>query len=374
MKKLLFLINSLNVGGAEKALITLVNNLDKSKFKVTVLSILDGGACREDLDKDIEYRTIIKTKNKFLRKLFARLICFTLPAKFVYKKFIKKKYYYDYEAAYLEGVPTKLLSVSNAPCKYAWVQTDFSKYYSQEKVYKKISDARNCYSKFDKIIFASLNAQKGFIEKLGAVNEANYLVIYNYLNKEKIVEKSNEKINEDLSKDRKIVLSVGRLVEQKAYDRLLKVHKKLISENVLHYLWIAGDGPKREELENYIKENNLQNSVKLLGYQENPYKFMKNADIFASSSVVEGFSLVSIEAMFCGSAIMLTDVGGAREALGDSEYGIVAESSEEGIYEGLKTLLLDEEKIKYFKKQSEIRSEYIAEKFSIKNVEKIFEG
>ena len=126
MKKLLFLINSLNVGGAEKALITLVNNLDKSKFKVTVLSILDGGACREDLDKDIEYRTIIKTKNKFLRRLFARLICFTLPAKFVYKKFIKKKYYYDYEAAYLEGVPTKLLSVSNPLYKTAFTPA-FSK-------------------------------------------------------------------------------------------------------------------------------------------------------------------------------------------------------------------------------------------------------
>lgn len=370
MKKILFLINSLCGGGAEKSLVTLVNNLDKDKYEITVMTIFDEGIYKDALDEKIKYRTIIKTKNKFLKKLFAYLVCFKLSKKWVYKRLIKKKYDYDIEIAFLEGVPTKLLSVSNASKKFAWVHTDMYNYYSQEKAYKTVENAIDIYKSYSKIVLVSSVAKEGFIKRFNL--EENLVVKYNAIDENEIALKSKERIELE-RKNRPLVVSVGRLVEQKAYDRLLRVVKKLVDDGMSLDLWLVGDGPMRPQFEEYVLDNNLRDFVKFVGFSSNPYKYMKQADIFVSSSVVEGFSLVSVEALHCENVLVLTDVGGARELLNDSQFGILVENSENGIMDGLKKVILSKDTFDFYKRKTKERAKDFRCEKSIKSIENLFE-
>ena len=108
-------------------------------------------------------------------------------------------------------------------------------------------------------------------------------------------------------------------------------------------VWIIGVGEEEEKLKKYIKDNRLQN-VKLLGYQQNPYKYIKKADFFVCSSITEGFSTVVSEAVILEKKIITTECSGMREILGENgEYGILVENSEEALYKALKENLMTED-------------------------------
>ena len=110
MKKILFLINSLEAGGAEKVLTDIVNNLDYTKYDITVKTIYDIGIYKRHLNSEIKYKSIIKFKNNFLQRVFGYIFRNIIPGKLRYKLFIKNKY--DVEIAFLEGLPVKVLSYS----------------------------------------------------------------------------------------------------------------------------------------------------------------------------------------------------------------------------------------------------------------------
>ena len=168
--------------------------------------------------------------------------------------------------------------------------------------------------------------------------------------------------------------SVGRLVKEKGYDRLLEVHNRLIKESIEHTLWIIGDGVKKDELEKYIEENNLKDTVNLVGYQKNPYKYIKKSDIFVCSSRVEGLSSVLLEAAIIGKPIVTTDCPGAKEILGDDgQSALIVENSTEGLYLGMKTILEDIELMRKFQVNIKKRSKLFNLQEAIKQIEKIID-
>ena len=114
---------------------------------------------------------------------------------------------------------------------------------------------------------------------------------------------------------------MGGFPPPKKYIRLLKAHKRLLDEGLEYDLWILGDGTERPMLEQFVSENDLQDSVWMPGFIENPYPFMREADVLACSSVYEGFSTFVTEGVVLGKPIVTTDVSGMRELLGDSEFG-----------------------------------------------------
>jgi len=299
-----------------------------------------------------------------------KLFCFLLPPSFVYKHFIKKRYQYDYEVAFLEGVPTKLVAKSNNPNKYAWVHTDMWIYYEQEKVFRTIEKAISCYKSYKKIVCVSNGVKEGFKKRFGFVD--NIEVKYNPINESLVREKAKAPITEFSVTDNTKLVSVGRLVPQKGYDRLLAVHKALIEEGLAHELWIVGEGAERDKFEEYILQNKLQSTVKLIGFSDNPYKYIDKADIFVSSSIVEGFSLVCLEALLCDKPIICTDCGGAKELLGASEYGLLVENSEDGIYNGLKRILTDKKLCGYYKEKAIERGSMFLFQESIERIEDLF--
>lgn len=165
MKKLFFLIPTLNGGGAEKVLVDLVNNLDKNKYDITVKTLLSGGVFEDRLNSNIRYSSVIKAKNKLIRKVLFYIISFIIPSSLAYRIITDDEY--DVEIAYLEGVPTKLLIASNnkRSKKVTFLHTDLSNHYRLSKVYKTYNDCLKSYQLYDKVVFVSEQAKIGFEKK-----------------------------------------------------------------------------------------------------------------------------------------------------------------------------------------------------------------
>lgn len=349
MKKVLFLIGSLQGGGAEKVLIDTVNCLDPEKYEITIQTLFDDGVHKERLSDKVRYKTIVKTKFALIKKVIGKLLFFYLPSNAVYNFFIKDSY--DYEIAFLEGLPTKLISRSTErnSKKIAWVHTDLKDNPDSYRAFGSPQKEQAAYECFDKVLCVSKAVEAAFVDKY-APKKPKVGTLYNILDDEAIIAASKE--NVILPTELKpCLISVGRLTQQKGYDRLLRIHKRLMEEGLTHSLLIIGEGELRAEFEKYIEENDLSRSVFLLGFQKNPYKYISKADAFVCSSYAEGFSTVITEAVLCGTPVIATDVAGNREPEEAPRCSVLASNNETTLYEALQDIVMNPEILKKYKQE-----------------------
>lgn len=332
MIKILFFIETLEGGGAEKVLRNLVNNMDQTKFDITVQTVWPCDF-EKYLVKEIKYKSMYSERN-LINSMRYR---FEAETGFAYKLHIKDNY--DIECAYLECGPTKVLSHSTNPkaVKIAWVHCDLPKMYSKVPGYE--SKLIKQYEKFDKVVCVSEGVKTAFVDACGELLDPK--VIYNVAESDEIITKSKEPLPDNLIKQKLTAVSIGRLTYAKSYDRLLRVYKRLRDDGIDFELWIAGEGEERATLEKIIEETGISDSVKLLGYCENPYQIIQCADLVICSSLYEGFSTSATEAIILGKPFVTTECPGMRELLGDSEYGLITENDENALYEGVKKMLTD---------------------------------
>ena len=371
-KKILFLIESFAGGGVEKVFIDLINNMDISKYDITVMSIWDYGVRKKDLRKDVKYKSIFPNI-KGISKIFHNFVEKS-DGKLLYKLGIREKY--DIEIAFIEGRATKIIGASTNPNskKIAWIHTDLLNGHWTSMVFKESTELeKKCYKKFNDLVFVSNSAKEGFIKLFGD-NFNNMHVKYNPIIVHDIIRKSKEDIKDiERDNDRKLLVSSGRLVNVKGYDRLLEVCNKLNRDGFKYELWILGEGWGRASLEELIEKYKL-NNVKLLGYKDNPHKYIKEGDLFVCSSRNEGFSLVIAEAMMLGLPVISTNCSGPNELLNFGEYGLMVENNKEQLYEGLKSLIDDDRRLEYYSKKSKERQEFFDYKKCINNIEELFGG
>lgn len=370
MKKILFLIDTLNGGGAEKILIDIVENLDKSMFDITVMTVWDKGFYKDIIKKrKYKYKTIFEKKVNFkLLNLFIEKFINTCSGKLLHKIFIKDKY--DIEVAFLEGMSTKIISGANSKNtkKISWIHTDMKNNTWYEQFYINKKSIINTYKRFDQIYTVSDNCKNEFINLFG-INHIN--VIYNPVDNNMILKKSSEKTNL-LNNNNKIkIVTVGRLEYEKGYDRLINIAKQLKDDNIEFEVYIIGSGSLENELKEKINLYNLSEDVFLLGYLENPYNIVSRSDLFVCSSRIEGFSTVVTEALVLGIPVVTTLCSGMEELLGDNEYGIIVENSEEALYKSIKHLLEDSKLLEYYKKKAIIRGKDFTLEKSIKQIENL---
>lgn len=348
MKKVLFLIGSLQGGGAEKVLIDTVNCLDPEKYEITIQTLFDDGVHKERLSDKVRYKTIVKNKFALIKKVIGKLLFFYLPSNAVYNFFIKDSY--DYEIAFLEGLPTKLISRSTErnSKKIAWVHTDLKDNPDSYRAFGSPQKEQAAYECFDKVFCVSKAVEAAFVDKY-APKKPKVGTLYNILDDEAIIAASKE--NVILPTELKpCLISVGRLTQQKGYDRLLRIHKRLIDEGLMHSLLIIGEGELRAEFEKYIDENDLSNSVYLLGFQKNPYKYISKADAFVCSSYAEGFSMVVTESVLCGTPVISTDVSGIREPEEAPRCSMIVENNEESLYRALSEVIMNPARLEEYRK------------------------
>ncbi len=153
------------------------------------------------------------------------------------------------------------------------------------------------------------------------------------------------------------VFSLGRLNKQKGFDRLIDAHSVLMKEGVKHSLYIAGEGPERDALEQQIQDLGVTESVTLLGFLTNPYPLLARCDVFVLSSRYEGYGLVLAEAVILNRVVLSTAVVGAKENLNDGEYGLIVDNTDDGLREGMTKLLQDSDLQAQYKNASKNASE-----------------
>ena len=364
MIKILFFIEKLSAGGAEKVLQNLVNNMDNERFDITVQTVWKENP-EKYLSKNIKYKYIYPCYSK-LNNYKYRL---SDLLKTIYPLYIKDNY--DIEVAYLECGATKVISTSTnkKAKKVAWVHCDLSKKMSNISEFKKKSVG--WYKKFHKIVCVSKDVEKSFKSIYG--NEFDTEVIYNVIDDSSIREKADEEVS-DFSFDEKIptIVSVGRLSVQKRFDRLIEAHKLLLDEGISNKLLIIGEGDERESLEQIIKASGVQETVTLSGFKSNPYPYIKNADLLACSSDYEGFSSFVAEGLVLGKAVVTTECTGMKELLGSSQYGIITESNAKALSEGIKNLLSDNSLKEKYEIDASERGRHFSIEASVKGAEDFF--
>lgn len=364
MKKILFLIHDLGQGGAEKVLVNLVNNMDHSIFDITVMTLFDCGENRQFINSNIKYKTWCSKMvpgNSHLMKLFT-------PTR-LHNMIIKE--HYDIEVAYLEGPCARVISGCSDPSVrlVSWIHIEQHTAKKAAASFRSIGEAKKCYSKFNKIVCVSKTVENDFKKALNV--NVLHEVLYNTNESEKIRKASRENVLGTVFQSDEIkIIGVGKLLKNKGFDRILHIAKKLLDEKFPVHVYILGDGPEREALNNYISENKMENQVTLLGYQLNPYKYIAQCDLFVCASYAEGFSTAATEALILGIPVCTVEVSGMREMLGNqSEYGVITENTEENLYLAIKQLVSNRNLLLFYKEKAIERGKFFNTEKTVKAVE-----
>ena len=275
---------------------------------------------------------------------------------------------------YLHGVITKI--VANAPktqktVAYLHANMEKSPFI---KSFKSIQDIKKCFENYNRIVAVSEDVKNSFINA-SDINDNRLVVKYNTFDNEKIIKLSNENIEPFFKQKQGVsICTVGKLQQVKGHKRLLVAVKRLVDNGINIQLTIVGDGPLRQELQEYINDNNLQDNVYLAGFDTNPYKYVAKSDLFVCSSYSEGFSSVVAESLIMGVPVLTTDCAGMREMLGDNnEYGIVVDNDDESLYKGLESILRDTEMLNKYRIAACERGSIFEKTQTVGAVEKMLE-
>lgn len=367
MKRVLFLINTLGNGGAERVLVNLINNIDDRKFDITLKTLFDVGVNKKFIRPGIKYEYVLNKPFKGYNLVFE-----LLPNKIISKYIVKDEY--DIIVVYLHGVLTKIISKYSAyqSKKIAWLHADMNISPFLDK-FKNRDSINKCFDNYNAIVGVSESVAKSFVDRVGF--EKRVFVKYNTFNVDLIEIKSLEKIETNIISSNLInICSVGKLDKVKGYDRLLRVVNKLVRDNIKFKLNIVGEGLQKKVLREYIDYNGLGEYVTLLGFRENPYKYIKNSDLFVCSSLSEGYSSVVVESLILETPVITTLCSGMKDILGeDSQYGVIVENNEEALYKGMKELILNEQKLKYYTQKAKERKKYFDIEKTVKEVERLLE-
>lgn len=349
MVKLLFLIHDLGQGGAEKVLVNLVNNMDQTKFSITVISLFAGGENESLLKPHIRYKTIFKKAfpgNSHIMKLFS--------PKFLHKLFVRE--HYDIEIAYLEGPSARIISGCKAKNTklLSWIHCTMHSLRDIAAPFRNAAEAKQCYNRFDSIVYVSESCREAF-QKYCKTDGKN-IVLYNTNDSDIILEKAKH-IPDVMKKSTAFKwCGVGKIIPVKAFDRMLRIQKKLIESGYDVHLYILGNGPLKNELQDWCRSNKIDESVTFLGYQSNPYQYVAHCDLFVCSSLSEGFSTAATEALIVGTPVCSVEVSGMKEMLGENnEYGVVVPNDEDELYCGIKKLMDNPQLLKHYKNQATLR-------------------
>lgn len=344
-RKILFFVESLDGGDAAKALSTLVQYIDKTKFDVTVCSINGGGQYESIIRENVNYKAILNGTSGMKRKMVYK----NLPLSLVYKMYVPQGC--DVEIAYTEGFATKLLSHSSSKAKkYAWVHTDLGRNHWTREVFDSVKEETDAYNRFDKIIGVTDLICQAFKQQFSGVAKP-VETIYDPIDSLSVRLKSLNASNEDEEHVKIRLVAQGRLEAQHEYGRLLRVVNRLIQEGYDIGLWVFGDGSERGILDHYIKENNLQERVKLFGAHPNPYRYMVKGSLFVCSS----YSSAVIKALILGLPVVATETPELRELLKNGDCALITANNETALYDGIKKLLDNPELLKQYRQKGEAR-------------------
>jgi glycosyltransferase involved in cell wall biosynthesis len=284
----------------------------------------------------------------------------------LYRRIVGKGY--DVEIGFNRGAAARIIAASTSKTaqKQVWVHSDYVRCGSGMAGFKTMEEARRAYGTFDQIVCVSPQSERSFREFIGDFD--TIITRSNVMDFDKIQAQAKQKAP---AKTGKVLTAIGRVCEAKNYPMLLDAAAILKNKGVEFNLWIVGGGADMDALKAQKERLGLDN-VTLWGAQENPYPYLAAADGYVCSSIYEGLSTTTIEALVLGKACVVTDCTGMRDILGDSEYGLVVPIDAEALAEGMEKLLTDANLRAHYEKMAVERAKFYAPERCIAEIEKLF--
>lgn len=381
MKKILFVIHNMEIGGIQKALVNLLTEIS-GKYDISLIIFAEEGALMKALPNNIKIVSVKsslqvlgisqrKSYDKSIRIMVLRTIGAIWSRLFGNRWMInwlirnnKVLDDYDYAISYAQFQPQKyfsggtnefVLNCVDAKKKIAFVHSDFQKCGGNSKY------ARREYKLFDKIAFCSKSAQKSFLEIMPNLADKTS-VVKNFNDYKKI---RNLAFSNTIKYPRNSfnVVSISRLSCEKGIDRAIKAVAYCLEKNIKINYYIIGDGPDKNRLINIADKYKVQKNVFFCGANENPYRFLPNADLLLFPSVHEAAGLVIEEAASLGIPVLATKTISSEEMVLENDFGWVSEENQESFSKYLEFLLQNPWKI--LEKKELIRSKVFNNKSNI---------
>lgn len=362
-KNILFIMSNLECGGAEKALISMLEVFDYSKYNVDLLLFNQKGIFLNKVPKEVNileepfgYKyydmsskqaiTDLLSKGKIkdvVRRLVSMFIykvekdssrCNQRVWKYISNMFGKLEKEYDVAIGYLEGHPIYYcIDNVKAKKKIGFIHNDYDKLGLNP-----IGD-RYYFKYLDKIVTVSNECAEVLKHRFPEYKD-RVEIMHNIVSPKVIENMSLENI--DLKKENITLVTVGRLNKQKGYDLAIEACKLLIDNGYDLKWYVIGEGNERQELERLIKNYNLEEKFILLGLKENPYPYIKQADIYVQTSRFEGKSIAIDEAKILHKPIVVTNFTTVKDQIHDGINGLIADLDSRAIYKEIEKLIIND--------------------------------
>ncbi len=377
MKKVLFVIESLGCGGAEKSLITLLRLLNYSEYEVDLQLFSHDGEFEIFLPKEVHilplptyfvktgkplYQAFLTLKSiedarilvsRIRYSFFLRMGNHSNPDKavtfwrFAGSCFNCEKKKYDIAIAYSQNVPTFYVAdCVDAVKKYAWVNNEICSLNLKNRNYMSSE-----YKKIDKIVGVSESAERRVLELFPNVKEKT-MVIYD-INDGRLIESlaklNSERAQSEMKHGRIKILTVGRLVPQKGYDIAIDACAILKEKNIDFCWYVIGGGALEGEIRELIKEKHLEDCFIILGVKANPYPYFMQSQLYVQTSRYEGFGIAIAEARILNIPVVTTRFSAVYAQMIEGENGIVVDMNAEAVAEGIQRLIEDTDLYEHIK-------------------------
>ena len=345
MKKILIMTGSMNVGGIEKALAEMLKIIPYDIYEVDLLLEEPEGIYMSEIPPKVNMvynptiaNCLYKSRKKQILELFAkRRICKIIRLLYESTIFAITKNvcrYYSWQCTRMDKLEKKydvaiaysnpfrfpghyILKNVTASKKMLWNHTDL--------LYNKINHSG--FKKLYKDVDCFVNVSKAALESCAKIfpeMKDKMTVYYNVINRDEIMEKSKE-FDIERNADIPVLLTVGRLSPEKGQDRIPDIAKLLKDKNIDFIWYVVGGGNIFDSIKSKTEKYGLEDSIILMGNQENPYPYMKACDIYVQTSWQEGFPMVIGEVLTFGKVCVVTNVGGTTEYFENQDFVAVAE-------------------------------------------------
>ena len=379
MKKILFILPSLAVGGLERVQVSLANALTKEGYDVTIMTLYPNDELRSELSEKVHY--LYKPPKRHLgeRIPYIRHMLYDdgmwetrATAKQLYDYYVGNDVY-DIEIAFFRGLPIKIISGStNHQAKHiAWVHSDPLKASGYTACFQSGKEVLEAYRSFDKVVCVSKQVANGFCHAIGEINTMQ--TIYNLIPVSDIIKKSNKNIDRKISKSQLHIVLVGHYIDTtKGQGRLISAVCRLRNEGADISLALIGSGKDEKLFHDMICKNDAESYITLVDGGHNPYPYIKEADLLVCASYFEGYNLTVAEALILGVPVLSTDCTGPNEILDYGKYGMIVENSEDGIYKGLSRLVDDRNILNRYKQKTVQRMSFFNEDTIMRQITDLF--
>jgi glycosyltransferase involved in cell wall biosynthesis len=309
-KKILFIMPSLTGGGAERVMLTLVKHIDRERFLPIFVLMKKEGKFLNSIVSDIEVIDLDSTSARYAIFKIAKVIKEQKP-----DIVFSTLGYLNLLIALIRPFYSKKIRFISRESNTVSVENKTEKY---PKLFNWLY--KNIYNNFDLIITQSKYMRDDLVENF-ATDKDKIRVIYNPVDIDEVVKKSNEMQNNILPQDKINLIAAGRLSKQKGFDILVDTMSHLDES---FHLTILGEGEDEEKVKNQIKTLALGDKISLKGFTQNPYSYMKAADFFILSSRYEGLPNVVLESYACQTPCIAFDTpGGTAEIIQDKKTGLL---------------------------------------------------